>query len=78
MTCKFAGYSDKKIEQFETSSPDPVSQVHNMLVHWAKHKHSTVGVLIKALKNISCHDIVKILHNDITEIKTSNHLQHIV
>jgi hypothetical protein len=49
-----------------------------MLNHWTKRKHATVGVLIKALKNMNRLDIVKIVQSDITEIKNDHRLQHIV
>lgn len=72
------GYEEEKIEQFECTSDDPVIQVQNMLNHWTKRKHATVGVFIKALTNLNRLDIVRILQNDITEIKTDNRLHHIV
>jgi hypothetical protein len=76
--CLFLGYQDRKIEQFESSSSEPVNHVQNMLNHWTKCKHATVGVLIKALKNMNRLDIVKIVQSDITEIKNDHRLQHIV
>lgn len=72
----FTGYQEKKIGEFESSSSEVVSHVHNLLNHWSKYKHSTVEVLIKALTIINRLDIVLILQRDITERKS--HLHNVI
>ncbi|VDI48839.1 nerve growth factor receptor (TNFR superfamily member 16) [Mytilus galloprovincialis] len=73
---KELGYQEKKIGEFESSSSEVVSHVHNLLNHWSKYKHSTVEVLIKALTIINRLDIVLILQRDITERKS--HLHNVI
>ena len=52
---------------------DQHTPIHYLLTEWGKSESATVAVLVKALKNIGCHDTAKSLYSSNTDsAKTSD------
>jgi hypothetical protein len=66
----FSGYNSSKIEGFqscrgdEERCVDQVTPVRYMLLEWAENDSATIGLLVRALKNIGRQDVLKVLQGE--------------
>ncbi|XP_064646883.1 tumor necrosis factor receptor superfamily member 16-like [Lineus longissimus] len=66
---KELGYNSSKIEDFRRTDEERGMEtpVRYMLVEWAENDSATIGLLVRALKNIGRQDVLKVLQGEQTK-----------
>lgn len=71
MLLSFAGYSNKRVIQFENKkNNDSNSGFKHMLHDWERRDFAVVSHLIQCLRNIGREDAARVLYIDSTEGRT--------